>query len=235
MKKSICLLALGGWDATGRAGLLADAWAAHQLGVQFAAIATCLTVQGGKNFDVSAAKVSQCEAQLRGVLASGPVDAIKIGAVPNRVLARWVTRVITLNPVPVVFDPVIYTSRGEQLSSLNANDVLGFASSGCVLTPNHDELAWLGKTGDELVSRGFQAVVVKGGSSASDDIFTAQGRERLQGPRLHTRTAAHRGSGCRFATALAVHLARGEPLRGAAWKAASLVRNYLQRPILSAR
>ena len=233
--KSVRVLALGGWDATGRAGLLADAWAAHQLGAQFAGIATCVTVQGGKKFEISAAKVAQCEAQLRGVLASAPVDAIKVGAVPNRALARWVMRVADESQVPVVYDPVIYTSHGERLSSLNANGVLRFASSGCVLTPNLDELAWLGETGEALVSRGFGAVVVKGGRSAIDDIFTARGKERLQGTRLHTRTAAHRGTGCRFATALAVHLARGEPLRGAAWKAASLVRNYLQKPIIAAR
>ncbi|MBX7114578.1 MAG: bifunctional hydroxymethylpyrimidine kinase/phosphomethylpyrimidine kinase [Myxococcaceae bacterium] len=235
MKKSIRILALGGWDATGRAGLLADAWAAHQLGAQLAGIATCLTVQGGKKFEVSAVKSTQCEAQLRAVLSVGPVDAIKIGAVPNRTLARWVLRVAKESQVPLVIDPVIYTSRGERLSTLNATDVLRFAASHCVLTPNHDELAWLGEGGSELVSRGFGAVVVKGGASAIDDIFTARGAERLQGTRVHGRTAAHRGTGCRFATALAVHLARGEPLRGAAWKAASLVRNYLQRPIISPR
>lgn len=229
------MLALGGWDATGRAGLLADAWAAHQCGANFSAVATCLTVQGGARFAVWPSEVGHCEAQLQAVLAVGPVHAVKVGAVPDARLARWVKSVIDRLGVPAVIDPVVLTSRGEPLSTLKPRNYLAWAGAGRVLTPNRDELEWLGVEGAELVERGFEAVIVKGGDTAIDEVFTASGRLRLRGSIVRQRTAAHRGTGCRFATALAIHLARGQLAPHASRAAGRLVRKYLQRPIIDAR
>lgn len=234
-KTAVRVLALGGWDATARAGLLADVWAGHQLGTTVTAIATCVTVQGRGAFRVWPSEPVRCEAQLEAVLATGAVDAIKVGAVPNAALARWVKKVISRLRVPTVIDPVIYTSRGERLSSLKAKDVLAWGQTGTVLTPNRDELAWLCTSASALVDRGFDAVIVKGGDSAIDEVFTAQGVTRLRGNPVHSRTSAHRGTGCRFATALAIHLARGEVVATGAQRAGALVRKYLRLPIIHAR
>jgi|CXWL01.1.fsa_nt_gi hydroxymethylpyrimidine/phosphomethylpyrimidine kinase len=235
MPKQVRVLAIGGWDATARAGLLADVWAAQQVGSALPAIATCITVQGSRAFRVWPASPTQCEAQLQSVLATGSIDAIKVGAVPNAALARWVKSVIARLKVPTVVDPVIYTSRGERLSSLKREDVIDFARKGVVLTPNRGELEWLQSTGPALIAHGFEAVIVKGGDTAVDELFVEEETRRLRGKPVHRRTSAYRGTGCRFATALAIHLARGELVAVGARKAAALVRKYLQRPIIHAR
>jgi hydroxymethylpyrimidine/phosphomethylpyrimidine kinase len=58
-----------------------------------------------------------------------------------------------------------------------------------------------------------------------DVLCTPDACERLSAPRLPG--AGARGTGCRLASALAAHLARGEPLSAAARRAKQLVTAYL--------
>jgi hydroxymethylpyrimidine/phosphomethylpyrimidine kinase len=111
-----------------------------------------------------------------------------------------------------------------------------------VLTPNLDEAAWLlGRAsvdaveeaeaaGQALVGLGFGAVLVKGGHRAEGavDVLCEPGRtRRLEGERL-ARPPERRGTGCRFASALACELARGGEVEAAAHRAKAHVAGYLR-------
>ncbi len=132
--------------------------------------------------------------------------------------------------VPKVVDPVVFTSKGERLSRLRPADYLTLAAPDCTLTPNRDEAEWLGGP-DRLLAAGFGAVIVKGGASGVDHLHTAGATRAFRAHPLR-RTFAHRGTGCRFATAVACSLAAGRPLVAAVRQAKGLVRKFLSQPII---
>jgi len=233
------VLVLAGLEPEGRAGLLADAAAVAEQGAVPACIATALTAQGRRTFRVEPASAAMVAAQVRAALELGPVRAVKVGMVPD---ARALARARALVPgVPWVVDPVVRTSRGQRLSRLRAADYLALAGPEVVLTPNAPEAAWLlgirrasltaGWAEDaarRLLALGFLAVVVKGGhlrGQAVDVVADGSGVRLLDGPRLG---ASLRGTGCRFASALAARLALGDGPREAASAAKAAVARALR-------
>ena len=101
---------------------------------------------------------------------------------------------------------------------------------------NAPEAAWLlgarrvlpERAAERLAELGFGAAVVKGGhlrGRAVDVVADREGVTRLDGPRL--RRPGRRGTGCRFASALAAQLARGATVREAAAEAKAAVARYL--------
>jgi hydroxymethylpyrimidine/phosphomethylpyrimidine kinase len=240
------LLLLGGLEPAGRAGLLADVETARSLGAAPLGVATALTAQGGSAFSSHATPAKVVGYQLRALLEHGAIDAAKIGMVPNGAVLRVISRELGRVELPRVFDPVVRTSRGERLSSLTARDYLRLAQAQVVLTPNLEEAQWLlglaapivsadqaAEAGLRLVKCGFEAVVVKGGHAGGcpvDVVVTCEGATLLAGRRLVGR-AWHRGTGCRFATALAAGLASGMKPVDAAKAAKAVVYRFLaQRP-----
>jgi hydroxymethylpyrimidine/phosphomethylpyrimidine kinase len=138
--------------------------------------------------------------------------------------------------VPWVIDPVVQTSRGQRLSKLKPRDYLALAGPRVVITPNALEAAWLlgvrevapETAAEQLVALGFGAAVVKGGHLrgwAVDVVADREGVTRLDGPRLK---AERRGTGCRFASAMAARLAQGDSAREAAAAAKDAVARYLR-------
>jgi hydroxymethylpyrimidine/phosphomethylpyrimidine kinase len=207
-------------------------------------LATALTAQGVRTFASRSTPPSLLRAQLAAVLELGPVDAVKLGMVPGRSQLRAIRQALGGTGARWVVDPVVRTSRGEPLSALSARDYLDLAGPDVALTPNLDEAAWL--LGDDAPSRnlawaedaaarlgerGFGAVVVKGGHLARGavDVLCADGRlTRLEGPRLR-RSERVRGTGCRFASALAVEWARrGGGLADGAARAKAVVAEHLR-------
>jgi hydroxymethylpyrimidine/phosphomethylpyrimidine kinase len=206
---------IGGLDPSGRAGLLADLSTVHELDARAAAVATSLTAQGGRRYRAQSVPPALIDAQIEAV---GPVDAIKVGVVPNRAVLRVVEKWIRRLGVPAVVDPVTRTSRGEKLSSLTPRDFKRLA--GVVLTPNASEVA---------VARA--PCVVKSVRPACDAVLLeGESPVLLEGRVLVRDPKAHRGTGCRFASALAVALARGEGLVPAARSARRHVRRFLASP-----
>jgi hydroxymethylpyrimidine/phosphomethylpyrimidine kinase len=200
-------------------------------------VATALTAQGRRTFRVAPVSPAMVMAQVRAALEElEPVRAVKVGLAPDLQLIHKLRRL--LPGVPWVVDPVVRSSRGEALSRAAARDFLALAGAEVVLTPNVDEAAWLlggrrerepGRSAERLVSLGFGAAVVKGGHLRGrpvDVVADAGGTHRLEGRRL-PRAPSVRGTGCRFASALAVGLARGEPVPHAAAAAKRAVEAYL--------
>ncbi len=220
------ILLCSGLDPTGRAGLFADVATVTSLGARAAGVATALTAQGTR-FRSEKVAAPLLRDQLQGAIKTGPVHAVKLGMVPDRGTLLLISQLLRPLGVPVVIDPVVRSSKGERLSSLTPRDYLEAGFHG-VLTPNHEELEWFGLTPKQLL-RTFTALVVKGGASATDQVWVQKATRptELRGASL-SRSASHRGTGCRFASALAVGLAQGKAPLAAARLARTSVRAYLK-------
>lgn len=229
------VLILAGLEPEGRAGLLADAAAVAEQGARPVCVATALTAQGGRTFRVEPVPARVVAAQVKAALEEGPLHAVKVGMVGDpRALA--LARAL-LPSVPWVVDPVVRTSRGQRLSRMSASDYRALAGPEVVITPNAPEAAWLlgdrahrADAAERLVGLGFGGAVVKGGhlkGRAVDVVADGGGARRLDGPRLR-RAKEKRGTGCRFASALAARLSLGDSLLEAAEQAKAAVARYLR-------
>ncbi len=201
------------------------------------AVVTALTAQDEAGVQsVEPVQPALVGAQLRSALATGP-SALKTGMLATRgileaiaeILAEGLAEGLGTEPTPpLVVDPVLVAGTGGRpLLEEEAVDLLAprLAPYAALLTPNLPEAArLLGRSsieaGDEpeagraLLSRGWRAVLLKGGhgrgATAVDLLFTEDGehgfeRERLPGPTVH-------GTGCALSAAIAARLGRGEGL-----------------------
>ncbi|HET6981737.1 MAG TPA: bifunctional hydroxymethylpyrimidine kinase/phosphomethylpyrimidine kinase [Myxococcaceae bacterium] len=221
---------MGGLEPAGRAGLLADAEAVRARGGVPLVIAAAVTAQGRRTFAWRPVAPALLTAQIHAVRELGSIDAVKLGMLPGSGQLRAVQRALEGSRVPWVVDPVIRASTGGRLSGLGRGDYLALAGKDVWLTPNAVEAAWLldvGRIADARGARraaqllealGFAGVVVKGGHLAGRtvvDVLAWDGEARsFRGARL-PRGPEHRGSGCRFASALATELGAGRtPVQG---------------------
>jgi len=236
---------VGGLESAGRAGLLADAEAVRARGGMPLVIAAAVTAQGRRTFAWRPVAPALLTAQIHAVRELGPIDAVKLGMLPGSGQLRAVQRALEGTRVPWVVDPVLRASSGGRLSGLGRGDYLALAGEDVWLTPNAVEAAWLlglqrltrvngaRRAAELLAALGFAGVVVKGGHLAGKtvvDVLAWQGRARdFRSTRLR-RGPEHRGTGCRFASALATELGAGRtPVQGVT-AARRVVRASLSTP-----
>lgn len=245
MKHPPAILAIGGLDPTGQAGLAADLRAGALVGALVAPIAAALTVQGREGVrQVQPVAADFLQAQIRAALASLPVSAIKLGLLPSAAQVRALAEVLEEVPgIPVVLDPVLGATLGGSLVQPDYIPALRSALLTRVnlFTPNFPEAeALLGRSigksrGDleaaarDLLGLGCEAVLLKGGhldGAQSPDLLAEHGSlSWLEGPRVDT--ANTRGTGCTLATLIAVHLGMGVEVREACVIAKKLLTQML--------
>jgi hydroxymethylpyrimidine/phosphomethylpyrimidine kinase len=247
----LAILAVGGLDPSGHAGLAADLRAGASLGVLVAPLAAALTVQGGDELQVQAVDPGLLARQLEAVSQGLRLAALKVGLLPSaaqvQTLAAFLRRHAEL---PVVLDPVLAATRGGSLVQGDLlpalrRELLPLLS---VLTPNLDEAAallgrdlqpdrgGLENAARDLLGLGPQALLLKGGhlgGAESPDLYAdAQGLSWLEGERIDSPNT--RGTGCSLATLIAVGLAQGlEPLEACAQAKARLSAYLKQNQVLS--
>jgi hydroxymethylpyrimidine/phosphomethylpyrimidine kinase len=149
-----------------------------------------------------------------------------------------------------VVDPVLSSSSGSRfLDAAGAREYLSaLLPARIVLTPNLDELAELsGLARDDLAQHpetrsiaalalldlGAEAIVVKGGHGEENpvrDLVLARESGPVWLEHARVRGGKVRGSGCRFATRLAAHLALGATLVDAAREASEHVLDRIRQP-----
>lgn len=235
------VLCAGGLDPSGSAGLLADAETVRALGGVPLGVATALTAQGKGTFLNAGTVARTLKLQVQALLELGPIHAVKFGMLPGPGALYALAEVLP-EGIPWVVDPVVATSRGQLLSRVRPADLRALGGARSWLTPNVLECAWLSgepPAGDAdqlavqaamLLDLGYGAVVAKGGhlSGRPEDILcTRKSVQRFAGKRLR-RTASTRGTGCRFASALAVALARKETPEQAVRTARSWVARHIR-------
>ena len=152
------------------------------------------------------------------------LTAVKVGMVARGGIAAAIVSGLQAWQGPVVFDPVLGASGGGSLFEGTPADLRPLVCRATLVTPNLAEAAWLTglvvetldharQAAQALAAWGPAAVLVKGGHlcGPATDVFRSPAGERLfEGPRLPGTSP--RGTGCALATAIAVGLARGEPL-----------------------
>ncbi len=245
MRRSPCVLAVGGSDPTAGAGIQADIRTIEAFGGQPASVVTALTVQtAARVATVHSVAPALIRDQLHAVLDSMAVDVVKVGMLPTAAAVSVVARVLDQYEVAVVVDPVLRATRGARLAGRGVgarliSELLPLAT--CV-TANLDEAATLtGWTGSQLRTRqdmqaaaralvalGASAAIVKGGhlaGSADDVVWDGRRMRVLKGTRIPG--APMHGTGCAYASAVASALAWGDPIERAAARAKRHVRDLI--------
>jgi len=218
------VLAIGGTDPSGAAGLCADLKTFAALGAYGMAVVTAVVAQNSQAVHrVQPLAPALVAAQLDAVFEDARVDAVKIGMLATAPIARAVAARLRHHRAPrVVLDPVLAASVGTPLLADDAlavlrDELLPLAS---VLTPNLAEAATLlgeapaidldtmRASAARLHAHGPAWVLLKGGhlpGPRSPDVLSGvDGLHVFDAPRLTVR--GDRGTGCTLASAIAALL-----------------------------
>lgn len=241
------LLICSGLDPSGGAGLIADVRIVSELGARPSGVVTALTVQNTTGVvEMQACDPEVIGHQLAFLLTDIEVRAVKIGMIGSTPIAKAIANALHLTSAPVVWDPILFPSRGNVALTDDAIDdaMLALRPHVTIITPNARELAALTNlpvtdlataetAGRALLARLDCAVLVTGGHLAGDEaidlLLTPQGREELRAPRIPSGEQVH-GTGCALASAIAAHLAHGRELADACRLAKDFVRERIASP-----
>jgi hydroxymethylpyrimidine/phosphomethylpyrimidine kinase len=218
------VLAIGGSDPSGGAGIQADIKAIQANGGYAMAAIACLTVQNTHGvLGVHPVDPLLVEAQVRAVLQDMPVDAVKIGMLGSPDTVNAVHRALAEWRGPLVLDPVGVAKGGRTLQDPATFVALrALAGMATLVTPNLDEAPFF-PTGPRLLKGGHGL-----GEALTDVLYGADDRElaRWEHPRVpspHTH-----GTGCTLASAIATRLAHGDGVAEACGAAVAYVQQQIR-------
>lgn len=240
------VLSIAGSDSGGGAGIQADLKTFAALGCYGMTAITALTAQNTLGVSaIHGVPPEMLKAQLCAVFDDIGVDAVKIGMLHAPDIVRTVAWALKHYGVKqVVLDPVMVATSGDTLITPTTVQVLvdELFPLATVITPNLDEAALLlsrtiesaselETAARDLLAMGAPAVLLKGGhlpgAEVADLLVTGTGPvQRLASPRIESRNT--HGTGCTLSSAIAAHLALGEPLD----QAVALARRYILQAIV---
>ncbi len=235
------VLAIGGSDPSGGAGIQADLKTIAAFGAYGATAITALTVQDTRAVtDVIVLPPGFVAGQIAAVLGDIGADAIKTGMLADPDVVEAVCDALAAGPrATLVVDPVLRATAGRVLLAEAALAVLKrrLLPMAALLTPNLPEaevlagmaipdLAAMHHAAEVLLTLGVPAVLLKGGHLPGDTVVdllaTEDGVEAFSAPRLTSRHT--HGTGCTLGSAIAAGLAQGASLRDAVLRARAFVR-----------
>ena len=259
-------LTVAGSDSGGGAGIQADLTAMRAHDVFGASVVTATTAQHTRGVeDVHPLPADHVASQYAAVADDFDVGAIKTGMLATAEIVETVIEAVADADAPLVVDPVMVAATGDRLLSPAAEDAYeGLIEGATLVTPNADEAAVLvgepvetpadaEAAGRELVARGAEAALIKGGhldeggetvvdtlvvgdakgsggaGDAGDELGDCDDPTvvRFENPRVAT-DATH-GSGCALSSAIAARLARGDPLREAVARGVDEMESAIRR------
>lgn len=239
------VLAVGGSDGSGGAGIEADIKTIQALGGYGMTAITAVTAQNSEGVR-AIERMPAHFVRLSMAMTLGDIgaDAIKLGMLGDAELVGAVAEILLGEAagVQVILDPVMVSTSGAMLlpadgvaalrrrlipraslvtpNLLEAEALVGFA----VRTPGEMKAA-----GEAIRAMGAAAVLIKGGHGQgkvlSDVLVSAAGVEEFFLPRIETRHT--HGTGCTLASAIATGLGQGMGLVDAVRRA----RYYVQDAI----
>jgi hydroxymethylpyrimidine kinase/phosphomethylpyrimidine kinase len=228
--ESPVVLTIAGSDSGGEAGIQADLRTFAALKVHGTCAITCVTAQNPK-------KVSRLEpcsprmvlAQMEAVAAAFPLSSAKTGMLYSSAIVREVAGFCKqARSVPLVVDPVIFSTSGRRLLQAAGVALLQRAllPLATLVTPNVAEAETLIgtrittleelRTAARIIWQRFGcAALVKGGhlpgtNEAVDFLCSDEGEWMFSAPRVKVR-GLH-GTGCVYSAAIAAWVARGRSL-----------------------
>ena len=222
------VLAFGATDPSGGAGLQADILTIASMGCHPLTVVTAITVQdtGGVD-DILPIDAEWVSDQARAVLEDMPVAAFKIGLLGSVENIAAIAEVISDYPdIPLVFDPVLASGRGDELTDEDMLDALRelLLPQTTILTPNSIEARRLIQDEDNdednpdlaecakrIVQLGCEYVLVTGTHEHTPKVInTLYGENGVVRSDSWARLSGiYHGSGCTLASAIAALLANG--------------------------
>ncbi len=222
------VLTFGATDPSGGAGLQADILTIASMGCHPLTVVTAITVQdtGGVD-DILPIDAEWVSDQARAVLEDMPVAAFKIGLLGSVENIAAIAEVISDYPdIPLVFDPVLASGRGDELTDEDMLDALRelLLPQTTILTPNSIEARRLIQDEDNdednpdlaecakrIVQLGCEYVLVTGTHEHTPKVInTLYGENGVVRSDSWARLAGiYHGSGCTLASAIAALLANG--------------------------
>jgi len=240
------VLTIAGSDSGGGAGIQADLKTFAALGCYGMTAITALTAQNTVGVQgIHAVPPAFLRSQLQSVIEDIGVDAVKIGMLhePGVVeVVAWAIQHYQLQRV--VLDPVMVATSGDRLIADATVRVLvdQLFPLATVITPNLDEASLLlgrpiaavsdlSGAAQALLSQGARAVLLKGGHLPGDQVVDVLARPGhvdvvLASSRMASRNS--HGTGCTLSSAIAAHLALGEPLEPAVRAARQYILGAIQ-------
>jgi hydroxymethylpyrimidine/phosphomethylpyrimidine kinase len=242
------IVAIGGVDPGGGAGLGRDLLTAHALGAAIRMVGTAWTEQtaGSGVLSIEPRAPQALADAVRWALREPRPGAIKIGMVPGIEAAQAILRALEGGGDvgeeagagafmgPVVVDPVLYASGGGALWADPPSALLPLLRRAALVTPNAVEATALSGVSVETLAdaavaaramrgAGIAAVLIKGGhladgGDAVTDLLATVGGEQ-RFSRRRLPGPSPRGTGCALATAIAVELASNRSLNQAVERA----------------
>lgn len=233
------VLTIAGSDSGGGAGIQADLKTFAALQTFGTSAITAITAQN--TVEVRTAlhlPPALVVAQIRAVVDDIQPRACKTGMLANAAIVEAVADTLERVPqLPVVVDPVAFTSTGYQLLTSDALGILvtRLFRRAALITPNLREAAAftgvevatdedMRRAAEQLLSMGAPAVLVKGGHrvDSADDLL-ADGATEQWFRATHIDSRCTHGTGCSLSAAIAAGLAKGLPLVNAVGEAKTFV------------
>lgn len=228
------VLCFGATDPSGGAGLQADLLTIASMGCHPLTVVTAITVQDTNGVDdVLPIDAEWVNDQARALLEDMPVAAFKIGLLGSVENIAVIAAILADYPdIPLVFDPVLTSGRGDELANdnmLNAMRELLLPQT-TVLTPNsmearslvqdedsEEEVQNLADCAKSLLQMGCEYVLITGTHEHTPKVINTLYSEQgvvsdEHWPRL---PGIYHGSGCTLASAIAALLANGLPVEDA--------------------
>lgn len=228
------VLTFAATDPTSGAGLQADILTIASMGCHPLSVVTAVTVQdsGGVD-DVQPVESELLADQARTVLEDMPVAAFKIGLLGSVENIAAIAEIVSDYPdIPLVFDPVLASGRGDELASEDMLEAIRelLLPQTTILTPNSLEARRLVTDDDNekddptlvecsrrIIKLGCEYVLITGTHEHTPKVINSLYGERGlvrhdQWPRL---PGIYHGSGCTLASAIAALLANGLPMEEA--------------------
>lgn len=224
------VLSIAGSDSSGGAGIQADLKTFSALGVYGATAITAITAQNTQGvhsqFALSPQMVYE---QIVAVIDDLHPSFVKIGMLSNAEIVLAVADALSRYSLSVILDPVIVSSSGHRLLSIEAIDVMKekLLPMSILVTPNIPEMKALTNmplTTDEekkraaqhLMNCGANAILLKGGHEEGDEkkdiLFVKSKDDTMYLSALSSETILTNnthGTGCTLSSAIAAFMARG--------------------------
>jgi hydroxymethylpyrimidine/phosphomethylpyrimidine kinase len=229
------VLSIAGLDPSGGAGVAADLKMATAMGSYSMAALTTVTVQHpGDVSRVAPLPAAMVSEQVKTLLQTMPIGAIKIGMIGSTEIADVLISTLQDCAMPIVLDPVQSSTSGSTLGHIDRPVFDRLIAMATIVTPNSGELQYLlndAPPGRWAIDNSVAILHTGGhapGNTIHDVLWLPNGtHRRWSHPRVETRNT--HGTGCTLSTALAVGLAQGLDISEAVEQAVQFTVKLIER------
>lgn len=221
------ILVIGGSDPSSGAGIQGDLRVISKLGAYGFSVITAVTSQNTTSFkDIQAIAPKLVSSQIESILSDFHVDVVIISMVYNKAIIQAIHSKLKKIKIPIIVDPVFKSTTNGTLLLKNAlseykKKIIPLAT---IMTPNvreaeiisghkisnKDEISDAAKI---IQSYGAKNIIITGIENQkriTDHILINKQRYWMSNKKI---PIVNHGSGCTFASALAVSIAKGRSIK----------------------